>query len=56
MLTPGTSDAAGVMYLDVLGMPTIFSGLKSAFDMLERRVSNSSGHPRNVQMRPISEA
>ena len=37
------------MYLDVLGKPTIvFNGLKSAFDMLERRASNSSGRPRNV--------
>jgi hypothetical protein len=37
------------MYLDVLGKPTIFfNGLKSAFEMLERRASNSSGRPRNV--------
>ncbi|KAH9994231.1 cytochrome P450 [Russula vinacea] len=37
------------MYLNVLGKPTIvFNGLKSAFDMLERRASNSSGRPRNV--------
>ena len=38
-----------VMYLDVLGTPTIiFNGIKSAFDMLERRASNSSGRPRFV--------
>ena len=37
------------MYLDVLGKPTIvFNGLKSAFEMLERRASNSSGRPLNV--------
>ena len=34
------------MYLDVLGKPTIvFNSLRSAFDVLERRASNSSGRP-----------
>ena len=37
------------MYLDVLGKPTIvFNSLKSAFDVLERHASNSSGRPLNV--------
>jgi hypothetical protein len=37
------------MYLDVLGRPTIvFNSLKSAFEMLERRASNSSGRPLSV--------
>jgi hypothetical protein len=37
------------MYLDVLGTPTIiFNSIKSAFDMLERRASNSSGRPRFI--------
>jgi hypothetical protein len=37
------------MYLDVLGNPTIiFNSLKSAFDMLESRASNSSGRPRFI--------
>ena len=37
------------MYLDVLGKPTIiFNSVTSAFDMLERRASNSSGRPRFV--------
>ena len=37
------------MYLDVLGKPTIlFNSVKSAFDVLERRASNSSGRPRFV--------
>jgi hypothetical protein len=37
------------MYLDVLGKSTIvFNSLKSAFDVLERRASNSSGRPPNV--------
>ena len=37
------------MYLDVLGKPTIiFNGLKSAFDVLENRASNSSGRPRFI--------
>jgi hypothetical protein len=37
------------MYLDVLGKPTIiFNSAKSAFDMLERRASNSSGRPRFI--------
>ena len=35
-----------VMYLDVLGKPTImFNSLKSAFDVLESRASISSGRP-----------
>ena len=37
------------MYLDVLGQPTIiFNSLKSAYDMLEIRASNSSGRPRFI--------
>jgi hypothetical protein len=37
------------MYLDVLGNPTIiFNSLKSTFDVLEKRSSNSSGRPRFV--------
>ena len=37
------------MYLDVLGKPTIiFNSVTSAFDMLERRASNSSGRPRFI--------
>jgi hypothetical protein len=37
------------MYLDVLGSPTIiFNSLKSAFDVLERRASNSSRRPRFI--------
>ena len=36
-----------VMYLDILGKPTImFNGLKSAFEVLESRASISSGRPR----------
>jgi hypothetical protein len=38
-----------VMYLDVLGRPTIvFNSLKSAFDVLERRARTSSGRPRYI--------
>jgi hypothetical protein len=38
-----------VMYLDVLGKPTIiFNSLKSAFDVLERRARNSPGRPRYI--------
>jgi hypothetical protein len=37
------------MYLDVVGKPTIvFNSMKSAFEFLERRASNSSGRPRFV--------
>lgn len=37
------------MYLDVAGKPTIvFNSLKSAFEFLERRASNSSGRPRFI--------
>ena len=36
-----------VMYLDILGKPTImFNSLKSAFEVLESRASISSGRPR----------
>ena len=42
--TPGE-----VMYLDVLGKPTIvFNSLKSAFNVLERRARSSSGRPRII--------
>ena len=38
-----------VMYLDVLGKPTVvFNSLKSAFELLERRARNSSGRPRFI--------
>ncbi|KAI0266608.1 cytochrome P450 [Russula aff. rugulosa BPL654] len=38
-----------VMYLDIVGKPTvIFNSMKSAFEFLERRASNSSGRPRSV--------
>ncbi len=37
------------MYLDAAGKPTIiFNSMKSAFEFLERRASNSSGRPRFV--------
>jgi hypothetical protein len=37
------------MYLDVVGKPTIvFNSMKSAFEFLERRASNSSGRPRFI--------
>lgn len=43
-----------VMYLDVLGKPTIvFNSLKSAHDLLERRASNSPGRPRLIMMSEI---
>ena len=45
----GTPLAGEVIYLDVLGKPTIiFNSLKSAFDVLENRASNSSGRPRFI--------
>ena len=46
MLTWEASDVAGVMCLHELGLPTII--FQRPFDMLERRASNSSEHPRNV--------
>ncbi len=37
------------MYLDVVGRPTIvFNSMKSAFEVLERRASNTSGRPRFI--------
>ena len=37
------------MCLHVFGKPTIvFNGLKSAFEVLERRARNSSGRPRLI--------
>ena len=37
------------MYLDVLGKPIIiFNSLKSAYDVLEHRASNSSRRPRLI--------
>jgi len=37
------------MYLDAAGKPTIvFNSMKSAFEFLERRASNSSGRPRSL--------
>ena len=37
------------MYLEVLGKPIIvFNSLKSAYEVLERRASNSSGRPRLI--------
>jgi hypothetical protein len=37
------------MYLDVVGKPTIvFNSMKSTFEFLERRASNSSGRPRFI--------
>jgi hypothetical protein len=42
------------MYLDVLGKPTIvFNSLKSAYDVLERRASNSPGRPRLIMASEI---
>jgi hypothetical protein len=42
------------MYLDVAGKPTIiFNSMKSAFEVLERRASNSSGRPRFVVVQDI---
>jgi hypothetical protein len=42
------------MYLDVVGKPTIvFNSMKSAFDVLECRASNSSGRPRFVVSQEI---
>jgi hypothetical protein len=38
-----------VMYLNVLGKPIIvFNSLKLAYNVLERRASNSSGRPRLI--------
>jgi hypothetical protein len=43
-----------VMYLDVLGKPTIiFNSLKSAFDVLERRARNSPGRPRYIMANEV---
>ena len=40
-----------VMYLDVLGKPTIiFNSLKSASEVLEHRASNSIGRPRIIMI------
>lgn len=37
------------MYLDVVGRPTIvFNSMKSAFEVLDRRASNTSGRPRSI--------
>jgi hypothetical protein len=37
------------MYLDLIGKPIIvFNSLKSAYDVLEHRASNSSGRPRLI--------
>lgn len=37
------------MYLDLMGKPIIvFNSLKSAYDVLENRASNSSGRPRLI--------
>jgi hypothetical protein len=37
------------MYLDAAGKPTfVFNSIKSAFEFLERRASNSSGRPRSI--------
>jgi hypothetical protein len=42
------------MYLDVVGKPTIiFNSLKSAFEVLECRTSNSSGRPRFIVAQDI---
>jgi hypothetical protein len=42
------------MYLDVVGKPTIvFNSMKSAFEVLERRASNSSGRPRFIVAQEI---
>jgi len=50
MLTWEYAAALGeVMYLDVLGKPTIvFNSLRSAFDVLERRARKSPGRPRFI--------
>jgi hypothetical protein len=43
-----------VMYLDAVGKPTIvFNSMKSAFEVLERRASNSSGRPRFIVAQEI---
>ena len=42
------------MYLDVVGKPTIvFNSMRSAFEFLERRASNSSGRPRFIVAQEI---
>ena len=42
------------MYLEMLGKPIIvFNSLKSAYDVLERRASNSSGRPRLIVVNEI---
>ena len=42
------------MYLDAAGKPTIvFNSLKSAFEFLERRASNSSGGPQSIVAKDI---
>ena len=42
------------MYLDVVGKPVIvFNSMKSAFEVLERRASNSSGRPRFIVAQEI---
>ncbi len=42
------------MYLDVVGRPTIvFNGMKSAFEVLDRRACNSSGRPRFIVAQDI---
>ncbi len=42
------------MYLDVAGRQTIiFNSLKSAFEILERHASRSSGRPRSILAQDI---
>jgi hypothetical protein len=42
------------MYLDVVGKPIIvFNSMKSAFEYLECRASNSSGRPRSIVSQEI---
>jgi hypothetical protein len=42
------------MYLDVVGKPAIvFNSMKSAYEVLERRASNSSGRPRFIVAQEI---
>jgi hypothetical protein len=42
------------MYLDVVGKPAIvFNSTKSAYEVLERRASNSSGRPRFIVAQEI---
>ena len=43
-----------VMYLDAAGKSTIvFNSMKSAFEFLERRASNSSGRPQSMVAKDI---